>query len=318
VKVQPGLSENMVSVFRDMLKDPPMGVEERSGEPLFYIEEIKITRKGSRARIPVLSGSFSQQGRGIIPEPLHQEEQYTHEKDNIYPEHHHNAYRWAMAIDLDLCTGCSACVAACYIENNVPITGRKEHLKGREMSWLRIEPYYGEEGNVDFVPMLCQQCHYAPCEPVCPVYATYHNPEGLNVQVYNRCVGTRYCSNNCPYKVRRFNWFSHPRKKPLDRMINPDILVRTHGVMEKCTFCIQRIRVAKDGAKDQSRKVKDGEVATACGQSCPTGAITFGNILDKESRIFRLSRDPRVYRIYEGLGTEPSVYYLRKREHGRG
>ncbi|HSL99715.1 MAG TPA: 4Fe-4S dicluster domain-containing protein, partial [Candidatus Limnocylindria bacterium] len=173
-----------------------------------------------------------------------------------------------------------------------------------------IEPFYGEAGNVDFLPMLCQQCHSAPCETVCPVYAAYHNPEGLNVQVYNRCVGTRYCSNNCPYKVRRFNWFWHIWKKPLDRMLNPDIEVREAGVMEKCTFCVQRIRAAKDRAKDDSRKVRDGEVTTACAQSCPTGAITFGNLLDPESKVYRLAHLTRAYRVFEGLGTNPSVYYL--------
>jgi molybdopterin-containing oxidoreductase family iron-sulfur binding subunit len=185
------------------------------------------------------------------------------------------------------------------------------------MSWLRIEPYY-EKGEVEFLPMLCQQCDNAPCEPVCPVFAAYHNPEGLNVQVYARCVGTRYCSNNCPYKVRRFNWRQHQRPEPLERMLNPDVFVRDVGVMEKCTFCIQRIRAAKDKAKDESRKVRDGEFTTACAQSCPTGAIVFGNLLDKESRVHRLAHSGRAYRVFESLGTEPSVHYLRGKKPGRG
>jgi molybdopterin-containing oxidoreductase family iron-sulfur binding subunit len=215
-----------------------------------------------------------------------------------------------MAVDLDRCNGCAACVAACHVENNVPAAGKADHLKGREMSWLRIEPFY-EKGEVEFLPMLCQQCDNAPCESVCPVFAAYHNPEGLNVQVYNRCVGTRYCSNNCPYKVRRFNWWQHRWPEPTDRMRNPDVQVREVGMMEKCTFCIQRIRAAKDKARDEARKVRDGEFTTACAQSCPTGALTFGNILDKESGVSRLAGSGRAYRVFEFLGTEPSVHYLR-------
>ncbi|MDH3238737.1 MAG: 4Fe-4S dicluster domain-containing protein, partial [Deltaproteobacteria bacterium] len=310
VKIQPGLAEGVFVASRDFVDSPPLRTEERTGEATWYLEGIRIGKSGRIAAIPILSGSPSQRGRGLIPDPSHRDEKGHHGKESLYPEHEHKEYRWAMAIDLALCNGCSACVAACYIENNVPIVGKKDHLKGREMSWLRIEPFYGEAGNVDFLPMLCQQCHSAPCETVCPVYAAYHNPEGLNVQVYNRCVGTRYCSNNCPYKVRRFNWFWHLWKKPLDRMLNPDLEVRGAGVMEKCTFCVQRIRAAKDRAKDDSRKVRDGEVTTACAQSCPTGAITFGNLLDPESKVYRLAHLTRAYRVFEGLGTNPSVYYL--------
>jgi len=267
-----------------------------------------MKKTGSRIEIPILSGSTSQHGRGLIPmEPIHR-----HERVSFYPREAYGEYRWAMAVDLDRCIGCSACVAACYIENNVPIVGRSEQRKGREMSWIRIEPYY-REGKADFLPMMCQQCDDAPCETVCPVFAAYHNPEGLNVQVYNRCVGTRYCSNNCPYKVRRFNWFDHrKRKPPLDRMLNPELFVRWKGVMEKCTFCIQRIRKGHDTAKDEEREIRDGEIITACGESCPTRAITFGNLLDKKSRVYRLAHSDRAYRVFEGLGTEPAVYYLRK------
>ena len=168
-----------------------------------------------------------------------------------------------------------------------------------------------KRGRSTFLPMLCQQCHYAPCESVCPVFAAHHNPEGLNVQVYARCVGTRYCSNNCPYKVRRFNWRQHRWPEPTDRMLNPDVPARDVGVMEKCTFCIQRIRAAKDKAKDEGRKVRDGEFTTACAQSCPAGALTFGNLLDKESKVYRLAHSERAYRVLESLGTEPSVHYLR-------
>ncbi len=310
VKTQPGLPEGIFVACRDFVGSPPLRTEKKTGGSVDYIEGAAIARSAKVAMIPILSGSPSQRGRGLIPDPVHLDERVHHGRESFYPEHAHNEYRWAMAIDLARCTGCSACVAACYIENNVPVVGKKDHLKGREMSWLRIEPFYGGMAEVEFLPMLCQQCHAAPCETVCPVFAAYHNPEGLNIQVYNRCVGTRYCSNNCPYKVRRFNWFWHRWEKPLNRMLNPDLEARGAGVMEKCTFCIQRIRAAKDRAKDDSRKVRDGEVITACAQSCPTGAITFGNLLDKESRIYRLAHSGRAYRVFEGLGTDPSVYYL--------
>ena len=310
VKVQPGLPGGIFVVHRDAIPAPPVRTDPRTGGPVDAIEGVGITKTGKRVEIPILSGSFSQQGRGLIPDPVHLEEGRRHKRWTLYPEHEHKEYRWAMAVDLDRCNGCAACVAACHVENNVPVAGKADHLKGREMSWLRIEPFY-EKGVVDFLPMLCQQCHSAPCESVCPVFAAYHNPEGLNVQVYNRCVGTRYCSNNCPYKVRRFNWREHRRPTPTDRMRNPDVQAREVGVMEKCTFCIQRIRAAKDKAKDEGRKVRDGEFTTACAQSCPTGALTFGNILDKESKVYRLAHSERAYRVFETLGTEPSIHYLR-------
>jgi Fe-S-cluster-containing dehydrogenase component len=310
VKVQPGLAEGIFVACRDFVESPPLRTEERTGGAVECIEAVRLGKTGKTAAIPILSGSPSQRGRGLVPDPVHRDEKHHHGRESMYPEHEHKEYRWAMVIDLALCNGCSACVAACYIENNVPVVGKKDHLRGRDMSWIRIEPFYGETGDVEFLPMLCQQCHSAPCETVCPVYAAYHNPEGLNVQVYNRCVGTRYCSNNCPYKVRRFNWFWHRWEKPLNLMLNPELEARGAGVMEKCTFCTQRIRAAKDKAKDGARKVRDGDVTTACAQSCPTGAITFGNLLDPESMVYRLSHSGRAYRVFEGLGTDPSVYYL--------
>jgi molybdopterin-containing oxidoreductase family iron-sulfur binding subunit len=312
VKVQPGLAGGVFVVYRDAIPAPPVRTDPRTGGPVEAIEGVGITKTGKTVEIPILSGSFSQQGRGLIPDPVHLEEGRRHKRWTLYPEHEHKEYRWAMAVDLDRCNGCAACVAACHVENNVPVAGSADHLKGREMSWLRIEPFY-EKGEVAFLPMLCQQCDSAPCESVCPVFAAYHNPEGLNVQVYNRCVGTRYCSNNCPYKVRRFNWWQHRWPEPTDRMRNPDVQTREVGMMEKCTFCIQRIRAAKDKAKDEARKVRDGEFTTACAQSCPTGALTFGNILDKESGVYRLAHGRRAYRVFEFLGTEPSVHYLRGR-----
>ncbi|HET9328525.1 MAG TPA: molybdopterin-dependent oxidoreductase [Candidatus Eisenbacteria bacterium] len=240
-------------------------------------------------------------------------------------------HRWAMAIDLDRCTGCSACVVACNAENNIPAVGPKMIQRGREMHWLRIERFDGEEGkartahgpDVRFVPMLCQHCTDAPCEIVCPVYATYHNPEGLNAQVYNRCVGTRYCSNNCPYKVRAFNFFDYgaPEKEtfafhePLNWQLNPDVTVRSKGVMEKCTFCVQRILEGKGNAKDEERPLRDGEIKTACQQSCPTEAIVFGDLMDPNARVTQLSKnDERRYWVLEELNTKPGITYLKKIE----
>ncbi|GAB4335328.1 MAG: hypothetical protein Kow0037_15080 [Calditrichia bacterium] len=291
-------------------------VDERSGEALWVVEEVKIQPTGKKQRLAVLAGSTDEDERGLLP---HDEDHHHghHEegvKKSLYPDHEHETYRWGMAVDLESCIGCNACAAACYVENNVPIVGEEEHLLGREMSWMRIEPFYEENGEAEFVPMMCQHCDNAPCEPVCPVYAAYHNEEGLNVQVYNRCVGTRYCSNNCPYKVRRFNWFDHLLPEPLDKMYNPDVSVRGRGIMEKCTFCIQRIRAAKDHAKDEGRLVQDGEIVPACAQTCPTNAITFGNLKDTKSKVYQLAHSDAAYRALEELGTNPAVHYLRKKE----
>jgi Fe-S-cluster-containing dehydrogenase component len=222
--------------------------------------------------------------------------------------------RWGMVIDTDRCTGCGACVVACHAENNIQTVGEVEAAKGRAMHWMRIERYY--EGTfpdvrVRFQPVLCQQCGHAPCEPVCPVYATYRTPEGLNAMVYARCIGTRYCANNCPYTVRYFNWFSPEFPEPLQRQLNPDVSVRTAGVMEKCTFCVQRIHDAQDIAKDENREVRDGEIRTACSQSCPAQAITFGDLDDPESRVSQMAAAQRATRLLEDLSTEPSVIYMR-------
>jgi molybdopterin-containing oxidoreductase family iron-sulfur binding subunit len=230
---------------------------------------------------------------------------------------------WGMVIDLARCTGCSACVTACYAENNIPFVGEDQILRGRELTWMRIERYWegGEDGDpleARIVPMLCQQCDNAPCEPVCPVYAAYHTADGLNGQVYNRCVGTRYCGNNCPYKVRYFNWFAYNQKafpEPLNLQLNPDVTVRARGVMEKCTFCIQRIRGAQNQARLEDRQLKDGEIVTACAQACPSEAIVFGDMKDGESRLARLKADPRGYHILEDLNTRPAVTYLAKVLH---
>jgi molybdopterin-containing oxidoreductase family iron-sulfur binding subunit len=221
-----------------------------------------------------------------------------------------------MAIDLDRCSGCQACVVACYAENNVPVNGPDLAAQGRNQAWIRIERYVertGEERRVDFLPMLCQQCDDAPCETVCPTYATYHTQEGLNAQVYNRCVGTRYCANNCPYKARVFNWRDPEPElmaKPLSLLLNPDVSVRSKGVMEKCTFCVQRIRLAENTARDEGRPVADGEVMPACAQTCPARAIVFGDALDPHARIAEARLDPRGYHVLEELNTRPAITYL--------
>jgi molybdopterin-containing oxidoreductase family iron-sulfur binding subunit len=230
--------------------------------------------------------------------------------------------RWAMAIDLDKCTGCSACVTACQSENNVPWVGEEQVAMGRDMNWIRLERYYetvdaSHSGPLDvrFLPMLCQHCGNAPCEPVCPVYAAYHTPEGLHAQVYNRCVGTRYCANNCPYKVRVFNWFGFSDvPEPMNWYYNPDVTVRDNGVMEKCSFCVQRIREAENRARlEGQRPLRDGEIVPACQQSCPAEAIVFGNIRDPQSRVARVTQNERGYRVLdEIINTQPAVTYLKK------
>jgi len=233
---------------------------------------------------------------------------------DVYPPHGHDTYRWAMAIDLDRCVGCNACSAACYAENNIGVVGLKQIVEQREMSWLQIQRYHDEKHpeRVIFFPLLCQHCDNAPCESVCPVYAPHHSTEGLNNQIYNRCIGTRFCSQNCPYKARRFNWFDWDRPKPLHLQLNPDVTVRSKGVMEKCSFCIQRIKGAHTEAKNENRDITDGEVVPACAQTCPTGAFTFGNIMDPHSRVRKLFEDPRAYQAMGHLNTKPAVVYLKK------
>ncbi len=224
-------------------------------------------------------------------------------------------HKWGMVVDLDRCTGCEACVVACHAENNIPTVGPDEAARGRAMHWIRVERYYeGEfpDVRVRFQPVLCQQCDAAPCEPVCPTYASYHNEEGLNAQVYNRCIGTRYCANACPYNVRFFNFFNPVWDKPLHLQLNPDVSVREVGVMEKCTFCIQRIKSAEIQAGADKRELKDGEFNPACVQSCPPKALAFGDLNDPSSEVSRLARSNRATKLLGELGTLPKVTYLEK------
>ena len=260
---------------------------------------------------------------------------------SMYPDVKYPLNRWGLSIDLDSCTGCQACVVACQAENNVPSVGKADIDYGRSIQWLRVERWWdrghaeakatghaGAPGVIGvahaaeapaagrpgarFLPMLCQHCEVAPCEPVCPVFAAYHTSDGLNAQIYNRCVGTRYCGNNCPYMVRRFNWYRYEWPAPMNLQLNPDVAVRDRGIMEKCTMCVQRIIAGRDRARDEGRGPRDGEIQTACQQTCPTQAITFGDLKDGQSRVSRLSASPRGYHVLGELGTRPAVTYLKK------
>jgi molybdopterin-containing oxidoreductase family iron-sulfur binding subunit len=244
-----------------------------------------------------------------------------HEMADLWPDDHPaTGHRWGMAVDLHACTGCGACVIACQVENNIPVVGRDEVARNRELHWIRIDRYYAEDADglhVAQQPMFCQHCGHAPCETVCPTLATVHSAEGLNQQIYNRCVGTRYCANNCPYKTRRFNWFEYPHGEGTEAlMLNPTVTVRVRGVMEKCTMCVHRIQEGKIEARRQGAPLADGEVQTACQQSCAARAIVFGDLNDPTSRVAQLSKEARAFRVLEELNVQPSVAYLKIVRHG--
>jgi molybdopterin-containing oxidoreductase family iron-sulfur binding subunit len=308
-----------------------------SGGTSFGISARAVTKTGRVQKLASTSGSRIQHGRTMalsvelaalqnnrlpqkagltmddFPLTLPLPEGYDPHRD-VYPPHEHDTYRWGMVVDLDRCIGCGACAAACYAENNLGIVGVERVLEGREMGWMSIERYHTADAleKVTFLPMMCQHCDNAPCESVCPVYAPHHSKEGLNNQIYNRCIGTRYCVQNCPYKVRRFNWFTWEWPEPMNLQLNPDVTVRSKGVMEKCSFCVQRIKDAHNQAKNEKRMIRDGEVMPACVQTCPTEALFFGNLMDKASRVRKLVDDPRAYQVLGYLNTKPAVIYLKK------
>jgi len=274
-----------------------------------------LAPEGGQVRDAVALASFA----SYTDDPEHALHRHHLPDADLWPEDHAPPrHHWGMAIDLTSCIGCSACTVSCQAENNVPVVGKDEVRRHREMHWLRIDRYYDtgrdeDSGDVgaSYQPMLCQQCDNAPCESVCPVLATVHSSEGLNQQIYNRCVGTRYCANTCPYKVRRFNWFNYPHEDRLqNHSLNPDVTVRTRGVMEKCSFCVQRIQEAKFEATRRGVELADGDIQVACQQSCPTRAIAFGDLADPNSEVSRLAARQRSYRVLEELNVKPSVRYL--------
>lgn len=296
----------------------------RTSAAPWFAAGLEVTKTGERIDLATTQLHFNMEGRDLVlsatidefrAEPGMIRARVDHPQESIYPAWKYEGHAWGMSVDLNACVGCNACVVACVAENNIPVVGKEQVLVQREMHWLRIDTYFeGDpaELNPVFQPMMCQHCEDAPCEPVCPVGATVHSSEGLNDMVYNRCVGTRYCANNCPYKVRRFNFlqFSDWNTESLKPMRNPDVTVRQRGVMEKCTFCVQRIEEARSAAIREGRAIRDGEIKTACQQACPTQAIIFGDINDPVSAVARRKAQPQDYGVLTYLNTKPRTSYM--------
>jgi Fe-S-cluster-containing dehydrogenase component len=306
------------------------------GEPKTFVKSVSIEKTGMIQELALTQEHHSMEGRAIVRETtlekysedahsgneLHQhvEEHHT----TLYEETHFDGHHWGLAIDLNKCIGCSACAIACQVENNVAVVGKEEVKRRRIMHWIRIDRYYAEspaDPKVYHQPVMCQHCDNAPCENVCPVSATNHSNEGINQMSYNRCIGTKYCINNCPYRVRRFNWFAYVNNQEYDfhqnsklgkMVLNPDVVVRERGVVEKCSFCVQRIQEKKLQAKLEERSLVDGEIKTACQQACPADALVFGDLNDPESKVSRMFSDERNYHLLEELHTLPSIGYLTK------
>jgi molybdopterin-containing oxidoreductase family iron-sulfur binding subunit len=290
---------------------------------------VALARTGRQEKLVTTQHDHHMEGRALVrsgtlatftrdPEFAAKMGESPKKTDRLYPGFQYEGYAWGLSVDLSSCIACNACVVACQAENNIPVVGKEEVARGRVMHWLRIDRYWeGDEKAITEThhqPVMCQHCEQAPCEVVCPVGATVHSSEGLNDMVYNRCVGTKYCSNNCPYKVRRFNFFrySDTETPVLKLMRNPDVTVRTRGVMEKCTYCVQRINAARLEAEKQDRPIRDGEIVTACQQACPTDTIVFGNINDPEAKVSRLKKEPHDYGLLAEVNTQPRTSYLAK------
>ncbi len=335
--IQPGLHDEVVAIAvgygrklagkvgNDIGQDSYVLSTVKNNDILFAGLKTEIKKTGTHYPLVTTQGHDSMEGRQIVVQATNKDYQtqkdaniHHHQIWSIWSGHQYNGHKWGMALDLNSCTGCSACMTACQSENNIHVVGKKYVMQGREMHWIRIDRYYtGDVENAEtvFQPVMCQHCDNAPCETVCPVAATVHSSEGLNEMVYNRCVGTRYCSNNCPYKVRRFNWFNYAKliEKPMHMQLNPEVGVRTRGVMEKCTFCVQRIKEGKNKAKYDNRPLKDGDIKVACETACPTDAITFGDMNDETSRVAKIFKaEPRAYALLEEWHAKPAVRYLSK------
>jgi molybdopterin-containing oxidoreductase family iron-sulfur binding subunit len=332
VWVLPGQPDNSVTVFlgygRAKAGNVGTGIGynayalRRSDAP-WFARGLEIRKTGQRYLLASVQQHTMMEARGLIRSATLSEflrnPGFAREEDqpsagSLFPPYKYEGYAWGMAIDLNACIGCNACVVACQSENNIPIVGKDQVTRGREMHWLRIDTYYsGGPGNPEtyFEPVPCMHCENAPCEVVCPVGATVHSSEGLNEMIYNRCVGTRYCSNNCPYKVRRFNFYQYAdwSTASLKPMRNPQVTVRSRGVMEKCSYCVQRITAARITAEKQGREIRDGEVVTACQAACPTQAIVFGNINDRNSQVAKIKAEPRDYALLAELNTRPRTTY---------
>ncbi len=335
----PGYPDNSATLFYGYGRERGGKIAAGTGVNVYPLRLSDAMNGGSGAQISLTSSeypigctqehqslNFKDTGgdRGIIHAAAFEEYQrnphFAHEgeeesKESMYPPVAYNGHAWAMVIDSSVCTGCNGCVVACVAENNIAVVGKEEVVREREMHWLRIDRYFRgapENPEIYHQPVPCMQCENAPCEPVCPVEATSHSAEGLNDMTYNRCVGTRYCSNNCPYKVRRFNFFQYSDydTEALKPLRNPDVTVRTRGVMEKCTYCVQRLNAAKIDAEKENRRVRDGEVTTACAQACPTQAIVFGDMNDPQSHVHQLKGEPANYTLLPDLNTRPRTTYL--------
>lgn len=336
--IQPGLHDGVVavSVGYGRTKAGKVGNDigqnayvfataDAAGNVLFSGAAVEIKKLGKKYDLVTTQGHDSMEGRQIVVQATNKDYEkskganiHRHHTWSMWSGHQYNGHKWGMAIDLNTCTGCSACMTACRSENNIHVVGKKYIMQGREMDWIRIDRYYvGDVENAQavFQPVMCQHCDNAPCEVVCPAAATVHSSEGLNEMVYNRCIGTRYCSNNCPYKVRRFNWFNYAKliEKPMHMALNPDVGVRIRGVMEKCTFCVQRIKDGKNKAKTENRPLKDGDIKVACESACPTQAISFGDLNDDSSRVAKVfKKEERSYALLEEWYAQPAVRYMSK------